>query len=168
MGPPLTRMVGTPVDAAPISSPGVVLSQPASSTTPSMGLARIISSASMAIRLRYSIAVGRISVSPVLSTGNSTGTPPASHTPRLTRSAISRKCALQGVSSDQVLAMPITGRPSKASLGRPWFFIHERWMKPSLSNLPNQALERMGGGAGGGGGAAAALRARQPLGAPRK
>jgi hypothetical protein len=38
--------------------------------------------------------------------------------------------------------MPMTGRPSKASSGKPWFFIQLRWMKPSLSAGPNQAAER--------------------------
>ena len=127
---------------------------PANSTTPSMGLDRIISSTSIDIcvgecctrytlisfappqdqqqnptgqrqlaKFRYSIAVGRMFVSPVDSTGNSSGTPPDSQTPRFTRSASSRKCALQGVSSEKVFAMPMTGRPSNASLGKPWFFL---------------------------------------------
>ena len=59
-------------------------------------------------------------------TGNSSGKPPASYTPRFTRSAIFRKWALHGVSSDQVLQIPITGRPSNRSEGNPWFFIQER------------------------------------------
>jgi hypothetical protein len=74
-----------------------------------------------ASRLRKSIAVGRKFVSPVDITGNSRGNPPASHTSFLTRSARARRCALQGVSSDQVLQMPITGRPSKTSPGIPDF-----------------------------------------------
>ncbi len=136
IGPEETTMVGRSTLAAPMSWPGVVLSQPPSSTTPSMGLARIDSSTSMASKLRNSMAVGRICVSPRLMAGNSAGRPPASHTPRFTCSARSRRWALQGVSSDQVLQMPITGRPSKASSGRPWFFIQLRWMKPSRSSLP--------------------------------
>jgi hypothetical protein len=80
--------------------------------------------------------------SPVDITGNSKGSPPASHTPRLTRSAIWRKCALQGVSSDQVLQMPITGRPSNTWSGNPWLRIQLRCTKPSLSVLANQAAER--------------------------
>ena len=58
-------------------------------------------------------------VSPSDMTGNSNGKPPASQTPRLTCSASSRKCALHGVSSDQVLQMPMIGRPSKTSGGSP-------------------------------------------------
>ena len=71
-------MVGMSTLAAPITSEGVVLSQPISSTTPSSGLPRIDSSTSMLARLRYSIAVGRSSVSPSDITGNSSGKPPAS------------------------------------------------------------------------------------------
>ena len=47
----------------------------------------------MLTRLRNSIAVGRMFVSPSDITGNSSGKPPASHTPRLTYSAIWRKWA---------------------------------------------------------------------------
>ena len=83
IGPPDTPIVGRSQDAAPISSAGVVLSQPISSTTPSNGLARIDSSTSIAAWLRNSIVVGRISVSPRLITGNSSGKPPASRTPAL-------------------------------------------------------------------------------------
>ena len=78
IGPPETRIAGRSTLAAPISSAGVVLSQPASSTTPSMHLPRIASSTSMAQRLRYIIAVGRNVDSDGLNTGNSTGSPPAS------------------------------------------------------------------------------------------
>jgi hypothetical protein len=119
IGPPDSTIAGTSQDAAPMSRAGVVLSQPVISTTPSTGLARIASSTSIEARLRNSIAVGRRLLSPVENTGNSKGKPPASYTPRLTRSARSRKWALQGVSSDQVLQMPITGRPSNRSAGKP-------------------------------------------------
>ena len=51
-GPPVTMIAGRPTLAAAISSPGVVLSQPDRSTTPSRGLARKSSSASMASRFR--------------------------------------------------------------------------------------------------------------------
>ena len=142
IGPPETPIVGRSHDAAPISSAGVVLSQPISSTTPSNGLARIDSSTSIDVWLRKSIVVGRISVSPRLITGNSSGKPPSSHTPRLTCSARSRKCALHGVTSDQVLQMPITGRPSNWSLGMPWFFIQDRCVIASRSSRPNHCCER--------------------------
>src|SRR6185436_12356730 len=71
MGPPDTPMVGRSMLEAPMTSEGVVLSQPMSSTTPSMGLPRIDSSTFMLARLRYSIAVGLSSVSPRDITGNS-------------------------------------------------------------------------------------------------
>src|SRR5215472_6898476 len=119
MGPPESPIVGRSQEAAPMSNDGVVLSHPINRTTPSIGLPRIDSSTSMLARLRNSIAVGRNCDSPRDITGNSRGKPPASHTPRLTQSANSRKCALQGFSSDQVLQMPMTGRPSKRSLGQP-------------------------------------------------
>ena len=126
IGPPEITSEGMFTLHAPITNDGVVLSQPHISTTPSTGLARIDSSTSMLARLRYNMAVGFMSVSPNDITGNSTGNPPASDTPRLIDSASSRKCALHGVSSDHVLQIPITGRPSNRSEGNPWFFIHER------------------------------------------
>ena len=79
----------------------------------------MLSSTSIANRLRKSIAVGFIWVSPKDITGNSTGKPPASHTPRFTPSANSRRPELHGVSSDQVLQIPMIGRPSKAWSGKP-------------------------------------------------
>ena len=62
--------------------------------------------------------------------------------PRLTCSASLRKWALQGVSSDQVLQMPMIGRPSNSWSGMPWFFIQLRYMKPFLSAVPNHSAER--------------------------
>ena len=58
IGPPGTTTAGRSTDAAAISRAGIVLSQPPSSTTPSIGLARIISSIDIAARLRHNIAVG--------------------------------------------------------------------------------------------------------------
>jgi len=78
MAPPLSTIEGRSTLAAPITSDGVVLSQPASSTTPSMGLPRIDSSTSIEARLRNIMAVGRRLDSPQENTGNSTGKPPAS------------------------------------------------------------------------------------------
>ena len=78
IGPPETAIVGRSQLAAPIRSAGVVLSQPTSRTTPSIGLPRIDSSTSMRARLRNSIAVGRRFDSPSDITGNSSGKPPAS------------------------------------------------------------------------------------------
>ena len=78
IGPPGTTSAGRSTDAAAISSDGIVLSQPPSRTTPSIGLARSISSVAIAAMLRQSIAVGRTSVSPRDTTGRLSGMPPAS------------------------------------------------------------------------------------------
>ncbi len=110
-----------------MSSAGIVLSQPPSRTTPSIGLARNISSAAIAAMLRQSIAVGRTCVSPRETTGRLSGTPPASQMPCLTLAATSSRCMLHGVRSDAVLAMAMCGRPSKAWFGRPRR-IQARWM----------------------------------------
>jgi hypothetical protein len=127
IGPPGTTTAGRSTDAAAMSNAGIVLSQPPSSTTPSTGLARIISSIDIAARLRQSIAVGRTLVSPRLMTGRTWGTPPASQTPAATLRATSSRCRLHGVRSEAVLAMAICGRPSKAEPGRPRR-IQARWM----------------------------------------
>jgi len=140
-------IVGRSQLAAPMSVAGVVLSQPASSTTPSIGLARIDSSTSMEARFRNSIVEGRMRLSPRLMTGNSMGKPPASHTPRLTWSASARKWALHGASSENVLQMPMTGRPSKASSGTPSLRTQLRCRMPSRPGASNQAaLRRRRGG----------------------
>ena len=62
--------------------------------------------------------------------------------PRFTCSASLRKCALHGVSSDQVLQMPMIGLPSNSWSGMPWFFIQDRYMNPFLSCVPNHSAER--------------------------
>jgi hypothetical protein len=143
IGPPVTMIVGRSTLQAPMSCAGVVLSQPDSSTTPSSGLALIDSSTSIAMRLRKSMVVGRISGSPNDIVGNSTGNPPACQTPRFTASATSRRWALHGVSSDQLLAMPITGRPSNTSGPKPWFRIQDRWMNPCRPSGPNHCALRV-------------------------
>ena len=78
IGPPGTTTAGTSTEAAAMSSAGIVLSQPPSRTTPSIGLARSISSIAIAAMLRQSIAVGRTCVSPSDTTGRLSGMPPAS------------------------------------------------------------------------------------------
>jgi len=117
IGPPVTTIEGRSTEAAPISSDGVVLSQPTSSTQPSIGWPRMTSSTAREARLRYIIAVGRKVFSEAENTGTSSGKPPASQTPAFTFSASSRRWPLHGVMSDQVLRMPITGRPSIRSCG---------------------------------------------------
>ena len=85
IGPPEITTAGRSTLAAAISSAGIVLSQPPSSTSPSIGLARNISSIAIAAMFRQSMAVGRTRVSPSETTGRFSGTPPASYTPCLHR-----------------------------------------------------------------------------------
>ncbi len=73
----------------------------------------------MAMRFLNSMVVGFMRISPSDSVGNSSGKPPALQTPRFTASATWRRWALQLVSSDQELAMPMTGRPSKTASLKP-------------------------------------------------
>ena len=103
------------------------------------------SSTSIAMRLRKSMVVGFIRISPSEITGNSSGKPPALHTPRLTASATWRRCALQLLSSDHELQMPITGRPSNIASLKPSAFRYARCMKPSRFFGANQLRLRSGG-----------------------
>ena len=79
----------------------------------------MLSSTSIDIKFRNSIAVGFISISASDITGNSSGTPPPIQTPRFTASAIGRKFKLQLVSSLHELQMPMIGRPSNTALENP-------------------------------------------------
>ncbi len=81
-------------------------------------------------------------VSPSEMVGNSSGQPPASHTPRFTDSATRRRCTLHDVSSDHELQMPMTGRPSNTSGANPSARIQLRWMNPSRSRFPNHSALR--------------------------
>src|SRR6476660_4551026 len=83
MGPTGTMIVGTSAEAHAIICAGIVLSHPPINTTASMGCARIISSVSMAIRLRRNMLVGWANDSWMEIVGNSIGSAPASITPRL-------------------------------------------------------------------------------------
>jgi len=69
----------------PLSARGRLVAT-AQKNQPSMGLARMDSSTSMDIKLRYSMVVGFMSISPSDMVGNSSGNPPARQTPRLTAS----------------------------------------------------------------------------------
>ena len=93
-------MAGMSALAAPISCAGMVLSQPPISTTPSIGWARIISSVSMAMRLRRNIEVGCAKLSWMEMVGNSIGSPPASITPRLAAAIRSGTLPWQGLKSE--------------------------------------------------------------------
>ena len=118
-GPPVSTIAGKSAEAAPINIAGVVLSQPESKTTPSIGSPRIISSTSIDIRLRQNIEVGDRKNSPREIVGNSSGNPPAAITPRLTCSASPRRCELQWVASDHEFAIPMTGLPANDSSDQP-------------------------------------------------
>ena len=109
IGPAGQNSAGMPMLMAPITVPGVVLSQPPISTTPSQGRLRSSSSTSIAKKLRYSMVVGLTMTSPKLMAGNSTGYPPAIRMPFLTDSARSRRWAWQGDRSLQVLMMATMG-----------------------------------------------------------
>ena len=91
IGPPGTTSAGISTEDAAIKRDGMVLSQPPRSTTPSIGLARIISSVAIAAILRHNIAVGRTRVSPSETAGIFSGTPPASQIPFFTYSITSFK-----------------------------------------------------------------------------
>ena len=84
-----------------------------------MGLQRIISSTSIAIRFRSSIVVGTMKFSASEIVGNTTAVPPAAVTPLFTDSARSRSPMLQGLSSLQLEQIPMIGRRRTASLLNP-------------------------------------------------
>jgi len=88
------------------------LSQPPTKTTASIGWARIISSVSIAIRLRNMRLVGLRNTSPNEIVGKTSGNPPAARTPRFTASISSGKWRWQLLKPDRVSAMPITGLAS--------------------------------------------------------
>ena len=67
---------------------GKVLSHPPMTTTASIGWARIISSVSIAIRLRRYIEVGCAKLSAIEMVGNTNGIAPDSITPRLAASIL--------------------------------------------------------------------------------
>ena len=101
---------------APISSAGMVLSQPPISTTASSGSAPIISSTSIAIRFRSSIEVGNANASCSETVGNTNGSAPAMRTPRETASATWGAVLWQGLKSEAVERMPTIGRSSASSV----------------------------------------------------
>ena len=109
IGPATSPIAGRFADTAPISCAGTVLSHPPTSTTASIGWARIISSVSIAIRLRNIRLVGLRKTSPNEIVGNTSGRPPAASTPRLTASISSGKWRWQLLKPERVSAMPMTG-----------------------------------------------------------
>ncbi len=109
IGPTICWIAGRPADAAPIRSAGTVLSQPPTSTTASIGWARIISSTSIDIRLRNIRLVGVRNTSPSDTVGKSIGSPPAASTPRFTASICSGTLRWQLLKLLAVYVMPTTG-----------------------------------------------------------
>ena len=80
------------------------------------------------------------------SAGSSIGKPPACSTPFFTSSTRCRKWVWQGLMSDQVLRMPITGLPAQSSSDQPICKARERWPKERRSAGPNQrVLRRLSG-----------------------
>ena len=72
-----------------------------------------------------------MNISPSEMVGNSSGNPPAAHTPRFTASATVRRWTLQLFSSLHELQMPMTGLPSNTSAVNPSDRIHARRTKLS-------------------------------------
>jgi hypothetical protein len=113
-------MLGRSSRASAITQPGIVLSQPESAITPSKRWPRATSSIESAITSRETSEVFIPSVPIVIPSEtatvlNSIGVPPAARTPSLTFSARRRRWKLQGITSVQVLAMPMMGRRSASS-----------------------------------------------------
>ena len=69
----------------------------------------------MASMLRYNMVVGLTYCSANEIAGSSNGKPPACRTPRFTSSTRCLKWVWQGLMSDQVLMMAITGLPAQSS-----------------------------------------------------
>ena len=115
IGPAGKNIVGSAMEIAPISRPGVVLSQPPISTQASTGCERSSSSVSMARKLRYIMVDGLTMGSDREIAGSSIGNPPACNTPRFTYSTRSLKCTWHWLMSDQVLTIPMTGLPVQSA-----------------------------------------------------
>src|ERR1700743_3150325 len=97
MGPTGMTTVGRSAEIAAMIWAGRVLSQPPITTTASIGWARIISSVSIAIRLRRYIEVGCEKLSAIEIVGNTIGIAPDSITPRFTASTICGAFPWQGL-----------------------------------------------------------------------
>ena len=106
--------------AIAMTVPGMVLSQPESVTRPSKWYPRATSSmesatTSLLTSDAFIPAVPMVMPSETAMVLNSRAAPPASRTPSFTQAPSSRRWALQGVVSVQVLATPIKGRPKSSS-----------------------------------------------------
>src|SRR6516162_11168490 len=97
MGPTGITTVGRSAEIAAMICAGSVLSQPPITIAASIGWARIISSVSIAIRLRRYIEVGCAKLSAIEIVGNTKGIAPDSITPRFTASRIWGTLPWQGL-----------------------------------------------------------------------
>src|ERR1700756_684231 len=97
MGPTGMTTVGKSAETAAMICAGKVLSQPPITITESIGCARIISSVSIAIRLRTYIEVGCEKLSAIEMVGNTNGIAPESITPRFAASMIWGMLPWQGL-----------------------------------------------------------------------
>src|ERR1700743_705435 len=88
MGPTGMTTVGRSAEIAAMICAGSVFSQPPMTMMASIGCARIISSVSIAIRLRRYIEVGCEKLSAIEMVGNTIGIAPDSITPRFAASMI--------------------------------------------------------------------------------
>src|SRR5438552_1901682 len=114
-------MPGTSRRRRAMAPPGIVLSQPTSTTMASNMWPRPTSSIESAMTSRLTRDVFMPSVPIVMPSLmaivlNSIGVPPASRTPRFTCSASPRRLKLHGIVSVQVLAMPMMGRAMSSSV----------------------------------------------------
>src|SRR6516165_10924682 len=96
----------------------------------------------MASRSRYIIGVGLQYVSDRVDAPNSTGKPPACHTPCLTCSARSLRCMWHGFSSDQVLMIAMTGLPACPAASTPSCRIRDLWLNERRLFEPNHPALR--------------------------
>ena len=116
--------------ATAITPPGMVLSQPTSTTRPSNRLPRATSSMESAITSRL-ISEARIPSLPIVMPSemdtvlNSIGVPPAARIPSLIRSPSRRRWKLHGPISIHVFATPMIGR-RRASSSNPTAFSIDR------------------------------------------
>ena len=106
--------------ATAITPPGMVLSQPTSTTSPSKRLPRATSSIESAMTSRLTREARMPSLPMVMPSEmdtvlNSIGVPPAARIPSLMRSPSRRRWKLQGPISIHVFATPMMGRPSASS-----------------------------------------------------
>ena len=118
--------LGVPDDTAAISCAGTVLSQPPISTTASIGWARIISSVSIAIRLRRYMLVGAAKLSCSEMVGNSIGSAPSSITPRFTASISSARPIGASEALSLVLNSSIIRVSTTSGVVNMWHWPHDR------------------------------------------